>query len=173
MKPILCPPIMDIEASGFGTLSYPIEVGVVKSDGESYCALIKPSPNWQHWNHDAEQIHGISRSTIEASGLCLRRVCQELNHFLADGQVFSDALTHDQWWLTKLFSSAELHQTFQLRAIEHILSEEQVGVWDLTKTEIEAQMGLIRHRASSDAFLIQQTYLQSKIRLKRSSVAGE
>jgi hypothetical protein len=40
MQPIR-PNIIDIEASGFGVDSYPIEVGIVLSTGQKYCALIK------------------------------------------------------------------------------------------------------------------------------------
>ena len=37
----------DVEASGFGSASYPIKVGVVTADGSRYCRLIKPFQDWQ------------------------------------------------------------------------------------------------------------------------------
>lgn len=34
---------IDVEASGFGGESYPIEVGVALDDDTKYCALIQPA----------------------------------------------------------------------------------------------------------------------------------
>ena len=53
------PSIMDIEASGFGRSSYPIEVGYVLGDGSSFCTLIRPLPSWTHWDASAESVHHI------------------------------------------------------------------------------------------------------------------
>ncbi len=38
------PTVIDVEASGFGAGSYPIEVGVAFPDGRSWCCLIRPEP---------------------------------------------------------------------------------------------------------------------------------
>ena len=40
---------IDVEASGFGVGSYPIEVGVAFPDGGTQCYLIKPEHDWIHW----------------------------------------------------------------------------------------------------------------------------
>ena len=40
--------IIDLEASGFGSSSYPIEVGIVLPNGQTYCSLIVPEPDWRH-----------------------------------------------------------------------------------------------------------------------------
>jgi hypothetical protein len=37
------PFIIDVEASGFGAESYPIEIGIALAEGSKYCALIIPS----------------------------------------------------------------------------------------------------------------------------------
>ena len=50
------PIIIDIEASGFGAESYPIEIGVVLGDGAKYCSLIEPRPEWTHWDPAAETV---------------------------------------------------------------------------------------------------------------------
>jgi hypothetical protein len=47
------PAIIDVEASGFGSLSYPIEVGVVDQTGIRFCSLIKPQNDWIHWDEQA------------------------------------------------------------------------------------------------------------------------
>ena len=42
----LAPAVLDVEASGFGRSSYPIEIGVVFPDGHAYCTLIRPESHW-------------------------------------------------------------------------------------------------------------------------------
>ena len=68
MRRLPQPTIIDIEASGFGSRSYPIEIGVVKTNGDRYCALIEPPPEWDHWSETAQAVHGITRKLIETRG---------------------------------------------------------------------------------------------------------
>lgn len=161
MKKPECPTIIDIEASGFGSASYPIEIGVIKSNGERYCALIKPAADWQHWCDKAEKIHGISRALIESRGKCPQEICEELNIFLQDTTAYSDAWTHDNPWLIHLFFSGRMKQRFRLSAIENIAREEQLLLWDATKIQLRQNFNIQRHRASGDAYLIQQTYIET------------
>lgn len=162
METVICPNVVDVEASGFGSHSYPIEIGIAKSNGERFCTLIKPDKKWQHWSELAQQIHGIPREKLEELGQSPKQTCQALNAFLGDEEVFSDAASHDQHWINKLYSSAKMRPSFKLRAIEYIMEEEQYSVWDDTKQTVAHQLQLIRHRASSDAYLIQQTYMLSR-----------
>lgn len=60
------PPILDVEAPGFGAGSYPIEVGYFLGDGTAYCTLIKPAANWTHWDPAAEAVHGIDQLSFAA-----------------------------------------------------------------------------------------------------------
>ena len=60
----LPPPIIDVEASGFGSLSYPIEVGLVLQDGSSFCSLIVPEPEWQYWDDGSKKLPAISRHAL-------------------------------------------------------------------------------------------------------------
>lgn len=160
----LSPTVIDIEASGFGAHSYPIEIGVVRGDGVRYCALIKPAKDWSHWDDSAEALHGIKRSTLFSLGKQACTVCDELNDFLRDEEVYSDAWVHDERWLLALFHSCNKHPKFSMKAIEFIMHESQYGIWDDVKAQVHLQLKLERHRASSDAFLIQQTYIQSRFR---------
>lgn len=161
MRRPACPTIIDIEASGFGSYSYPIEVGVVKYNGERYCALIKPEPGWDHWCDKAEAVHGISRELLQEHGKSPQEVCTELNSFLQESMAFSDAWIHDNPWLTRLFFAARMSRSFHLSPIEYIASEEQLMLWDKTKKRLVVDLGIERHRASGDAFLIQQTYIET------------
>ncbi len=171
MKKPECPTIIDIEASGFGSASYPIEIGAVKSNGDRYCALIKPAPGWDHWCANAEKIHGISRALIETHGKSSLQVCEELNIFLQETTAYSDAWTHDNPWLIHLFFSARMMQSFRLSAIENIAREEQLLLWDATKIQLRHNLNIPRHRASGDAYLIQQTYIETnRLLAEKSSV---
>ena len=156
-----CPTIIDIEASGFGSASYPIEIGVVKYNGERYCALIKPAADWEHWCDKAEKIHGISRMLIEDRGKCPRLICEELNIFLQETTAYGDAWTHDSPWLTNLFFVGRVKRAFHLSPIENIATEEQLLLWDATKIRMQHELDIKRHRASGDAYLIQQTYIET------------
>lgn len=161
---VALPNIMDIEASGFGDQSYPIEVGVALSNGKRFCSLITPPGNWTHWSESAEDIHGISRRALFEHGRSLTEVCHELNEMLGGMELYSDAWSHDDRWLRKLFYTARVNPQFRLSAIEFLASEQQIGVWDETKREVVEEQKLKRHRASNDAHIIQQTFLQSYLK---------
>lgn len=165
-----CPSIIDFEASGFGAESYPIEVGIVTSAGERYCSLIQPHQEWQFWDEAAEALHGISRDLLQRKGRPIRDVCCEINAFANNSVLYSDAWTHDKPWLTKLFFYGGVEQEFTLSPIESIVSEEQLEMWDQVKKQVFSASSFVRHRASNDAFVIQQTFLETlRLYSKRSA----
>lgn len=152
---------LDIEASGFGRGSYPIEVGVVMANGDSFCSLIKPEPEWQHWDQKAQRLHGIDRDVLKDHGKSVRTVAQLLNSQLAEQIVYSDAWGHDSSWLATLYDAAELSQHFKLESICTLLSEAQRDIWHDVKAQLQTMLSGRRHRASNDAKLIQQTWLKT------------
>ncbi len=160
-KPRLYPNIIDIEASGFGAFSYPIEIGIVLSSGKSYCSLIKPQPQWTHWDHDAQMMHQLSRDTLEKHGNNVFAVANELNALLAGKTIYSDGWVVDKPWLITLFHAASIPQKFTMSALEMILSESQMNIWHDTKANILKNSHFPRHRASSDAKVIQETYART------------
>ena len=162
MKTPRCPCIIDIEASGFGAHSYPIEIGVVKADGSRYCSLITPQDDWVHWSEQAESVHKISRQMLQEKGKPADQVCKELNRFMGNQSAYSDAWVHDSPWLTRLFWAGRSNPEFHMSPIEIITTEEQLLIWDETKQLLTHQLKIHRHRASADAFLIQQTWLMTK-----------
>lgn len=155
------PSIIDIEASGFGDKSYPIEIGIVRYDGAKWCKLIQPLAHWIHWDDSAEALHGISREMLNAYGENAVKVCHELNAFLSNTIVYSDGWVVDNPWLIKLFSAASVDMSFSCRALEYVLTEAQMDHWYEVKTQIEKESGESRHRASTDAMTIQKTYMQT------------
>ncbi|MCW8090430.1 3'-5' exonuclease [Alteromonas sp. ASW11-130] len=157
----MVPTILDIEASGFGAHSYPIEIGVVTGEGEKYCSLIKPFSEWHHWDEAAEEVHGISRDELLLHGQQGREVCLMLNRLLMGQTVYSDGWAVDYSWLRKLFAASGLAMGFSLSPIEMILNERQVEDWPLIKQSVLTKMKVPRHRASADAQMIQTTYALS------------
>lgn len=155
------PAVLDIEASAFGRGSYPIEVGVVLPDGEAHCHLIRPEADWTRWDESAEAVHGIPRRVIEERGRPVDEVAQVLNLLLEGQTVYSDAWSFDNTWLSLLFYHAGVPQMFRLEALTRLLNEAQMDTWADTKSAVIEEMGLTRHRASSDAKILQQTYLKS------------
>lgn len=79
------PIILDIEASGFGATSYPIEVGVAMDNDTRFCRLIRPQTDWQHWSEEAQGLHGISRSMLlEKVHQCNKCVLNSINSYLEE-----------------------------------------------------------------------------------------
>jgi DNA polymerase III epsilon subunit-like protein len=154
----MLPVVIDVEASGFGAGSYPIEVGVVLSDGSPHCYLIAPARDWRHWDEQAERVHGISRKVLSDRGRPLQDVARRLNELLQKQTVYSDAWSFDMSWLGKLFDAADLPQRFRIASILELMDERQRDQWHLVKQQVAGEMGLRRHRASGDARILQETW---------------
>jgi hypothetical protein len=149
------PCVLDIEASGFGRGSYPIEIGFVLPDGTAYCTLIVPDTSWTHWDGDAERVHGISRSLLQRHGRSAHEVAVELNHRLAGRTVYCDNWAHDYAWLARLFESADISPSFKLSHLRELMSENAAERFDDTREIVARNLQLRRHRASSDARVLQ------------------
>jgi hypothetical protein len=153
------PPILDIEASGFGLGSYPIEVGVVMPDGKSWCSLVKPEPGWQHWDPNAAAVHHIQRDQLVQHGRTPQDIVQILNEWLRGMVVYSDAWAHDYTWLNKLYDAANRSPSFRLENLRALLSDGEANRWHELKMGVAKEANLPRHRASSDAKLLQMTLM--------------
>ena len=158
------PTFLDIEASGFGRSSYPIEVGFVLPNGHTYCTLIRPEPHWTHWDAQAEATHHIARALILKRGRPALDVAQQINSQLYGQTVYSDGWSHDYTWLGVLFDAADLTPAFKLENLRALLDEQQADRWHTVKTQVSSERGAQRHRASSDARLLQLTLLRLRER---------
>lgn len=164
------PVIIDLEASGFGRGSYPIEVGYFMPDGQSYCTLIRPEPEWTHWDDSAGQVHGITREILAQHGKPAAEVCRVLNENLRGQRVYCDAWAHDYVWLSVMYDAAGLSPSFQLKDLRELLNDCSESIWHPTREEIEARFALRRHRASGDARILSETLLEtSRVCAGRSS----
>jgi hypothetical protein len=156
------PAIIDLEASGLGGGSYPIEVGIAAGDSSKYCALILPASDWTHWDKEAEKIHRIARDILETHGKPIRDVADDLNKLYAGQTLYSDGWVVDKPWMVQLFHAARVAMKFAVSPLEMILSEAQMGRWHNTKDQLLAEVKHQRHRASFDAWVIQETYKRTQ-----------
>jgi hypothetical protein len=159
----MVPAIIDIEASGFGNGSYPIEIGLALPDGTTHCFIIRPDTSWTHWDNAAQAVHGIPRETLVESGKPVTEVAEALNRLVGGKKIYTDAWSYDLCWLGKLFDVAGLPQLFQLESIRALMNETQAERWHATKSRVIRKLGLARHRASTDALILQHTYIQSEM----------
>jgi hypothetical protein len=150
------PCTLDIEASGFGRHSYPIEVGYVLPTGQAVCMLVKPDSAWTHWDVAAERVHGITRGALQERGRSAREVAQALNRDLAGRTVYCDGWAHDYTWMGALFEAADASPHFKLESARGLLNEQQLPLLDAQQQRARQELGLQRHRASSDALVLQR-----------------
>lgn len=156
------PPILDIEASGFGRGSYPIEVGFVAADGSLFCGLVRPEPDWQHWDDAAEALHGISRELLLRHGRPARWLAEQINQRLQGQTVYCDGWGMDYPWLARLYDAAGLLPSFRLEDLRRLLSEDEAQRWRAVTEAVRRRQALTRHRASSDARVLQLALAEVK-----------
>ncbi|RDB44908.1 hypothetical protein DU490_01075 [Halomonas sp. DQ26W] len=157
------PTLLDIEASGFGRGSYPIEIGLARADGSSYAFLIQPLEEWTHWDPKAELLHGISRARLKREGLPVQQVARWLNDELGNiGIAYSDSWGYDNTWLSLLFHHAGMLPAFRLEALRILLKDHQLALWHVAREALIQELGIHRHRAAEDARLLQLTYLRTR-----------
>jgi len=149
------PPILDIEASGFGRGSYPIEIGCVCADGTLFCGLVRPEPDWLHWDVAAEGLHGISRELLLKHGHAPRWMAEQLNRRLGGLTVYCDGWGLDYPWLSLLYDAAQMQPSFRLDDLRRLLNEDEALLWRRVTEAVRDRQQLTRHRASSDARVLQ------------------
>ena len=152
------PTVLDVEASGFGRNSYPIEIGFVLPDGHTFCTLIRPLAHWTHWDEQAAQTHHIPRPLLLERGQSVEQVAQRLNTDLRSQTVYSDGWANDYSWLGALFDAADMSPSFRLENLRKLLTEAEADQWHMVKAQVSSERGAQRHRASSDARLLQLTF---------------
>jgi hypothetical protein len=149
------PCVLDIEASGFGGRSYPIEIGYVLGDGRARCTLVRPAPQWTHWDPAAERVHQITRTTLLRHGRPVAEVARLLNDDLAGHTVYCDGWAHDYPWLGALYEVAGCSPAFRLESVVRLLDDAALAQLDDAHRTARRELGLARHRASGDARALQ------------------
>ena len=162
-EPMFSPYFIDIEASGFGRGSYPIEIGIVNGVAPNFCHIVTPAEHWQHWDSGAESLHGIQRQMLLEQGMDMRELALLINQQFCGEVLYTDAWGNDNCWLGLMFDEVSVSPHFRLETIRKLLDEEQTGMWHSCKDNILHATSYRRHRASNDACILQMTYWQVMI----------
>jgi hypothetical protein len=143
--------VIDLEASGLGSASYPTEIGwaIINDDGTitSGACLIRPAAKWttytNAWSAASERLTGISREMLDRDGLPPREALERFLEAVGDRDLYSDQPDFDAHWLAMLMDAAGIS-----------LGERKLG--DLN--QFMQRWGLMlkfdeppRHRAEADA----------------------
>lgn len=122
--------ILDVEASGLGSESYPIEIAWAhRFDPTRYDSfLIKPPENWTYWDAYAElQIHGISRDVLASEGILVEEAVARLDESLSGETVYSDFVPVDRPWVVRLYQQLGREPSFTFRPLQSLLPPDKVG----------------------------------------------
>ena len=117
------PCFMDLEATGFGPESYPIEVAWSDAQGEITRYLINPQsvPGWDAWDDEAELVHGLERGRLVRNGWPADFVADRVAEALAGKRVYSDAPDYDERWLGRLFTAVGQPLPFRFEHVDELL----------------------------------------------------
>lgn len=147
--------IIDVEASGLHIDSYPVEMAVYVA-GNVHSWLIRPEKNWQFWDRNAENLHGIKREFLVREGRLARHVADELNDVLSDtnGLLYSDAAEWDSDWIQTLFTTVGAIPQFHILPVQDLLSDTEYKRFQFKVDELANTELYRRHRAGEDVKLI-------------------
>ncbi|MEM9013855.1 MAG: hypothetical protein AAGB02_01995 [Pseudomonadota bacterium] len=154
---------LDVEASGLGARSWPIEIGWCFLETEPVSVLIKPHEKWplEEWEKTAESLHGVSMETLIMDGQFAGDVCDQLNAALGGKRVFSDSPDWDSFWLYRLFDAAKKRQNFTLDGLGAVFSRFSPEQIDAFVEVVTAQFPR-RHRAAADCLHMRALYRLAK-----------
>ena len=150
---------VDVEASGLGPYSWPIEVGWGFHGQPARSVLIRPAEGWpmHAWEKPAEALHGIAPDRLLAEGRDPLDVALGLNAALGQATVYSDAPDYDSFWLFRLYDAAGVRPNYRLADLGDLLRP----VWrgepgDLVRRASERAPHT--HRAAADVAHLQAMY---------------
>jgi hypothetical protein len=106
--------IIDLEASGLGSASYPTEIGwcLLHDDGSitSGACLIRPAAKWTQfsnaWSAASERLTGINQEMLDTDGVSPRKAMERFLEAVGDRDLLSDELDFDTHWLEMLMDAA-------------------------------------------------------------------
>lgn len=141
---------IDVEASGVDMQqSYPIEMAWVDSLGNADRFLIRPSPEWTHWEPKAKIIHGISRETLIRADLSVEQAAERLSDTLGLERVYSDAPDFDAQWIDTLFCAARVEHDFKVLDLRVLFTEICPDATERFRHQVALTVPM--HRAEADA----------------------
>jgi hypothetical protein len=161
------PCFLDVEATGFGPESHPIEIAWSDTSGAINRYLIDPTPiaGWTAWDPAAERVHGIDRERLVRNGWPPDFVAERIAEDLGGRTVYTDAPDYDARWLGRLFHALGRPTPCVLEHVDELLiarlRRDDQPVWQVVqriaalKREVAAVSGG-KHSAGYDVgYLIQ------------------
>jgi DNA polymerase III epsilon subunit-like protein len=157
------PVFYDCEASALEGV--PIEIGWAYVDDTTRAVvseshLILPPPQWSIeslWDPDAQKLHGITLSQLQAQGKPVGEIAERMNQALGGRELFSDD-PHDRAWLRLVFAAAGFEPAFAIRdmdarrLISRLAAESGIDADTYARArDAAAQRTPRRHRAEADA----------------------
>lgn len=131
---------IDFEASSLSKTSFPIEVGWVFEDGQSFSCLIRSAPDWDDWSEEAEAIHRISREDLRREGTAVETVAQKMLDMLAGHDLFASAPSWDGKWLSVLLRAGGFpRHALRLRKSDEAFFEAARKILDQTHSDNEVE----------------------------------
>lgn len=149
---------LDIEASDL--YGYPIQVGIIKENGETFSEYIVPHEQWVDdfiWSYNAQCIHGITPEKIYKDGLSLVEIAEKLNDFLGFDVLYADS-NFDLIWMSMIFEYAEIKPTFKTVFLFDVFDKNILENWSSVFFSKQKETGLRVHDALNDAILNQMTF---------------
>ncbi|MFN8725955.1 MAG: hypothetical protein ACK5XB_10450 [Rhodospirillales bacterium] len=151
--------VIDFEASSLVD-GFPVSVGIARSDGRMFYALVKPHPEWDmgyRWDPNSEAIHGLTREHLTRHGREVSVVVSDIKSmFGVDVAYMSDAPGHDKQWLDELISVSSID--YKPRMFRSTPSMWLTTLYDEHRIELEAilkinelRKSMHTHNALSDA----------------------
>ncbi len=151
--------IIDFEASSLVD-GFPVSIGVARSDGQLFYALVKPHAEWDmgyRWDPNSQAIHGLTREHLVQHGREAAAVVVGMKNMFGDDVAFmSDAPGHDKNWLDELLSVSGIsYAPRMLRATPEmwmttLFDEHRVETNAVLKIN-ELRKSMHTHNALSDA----------------------
>lgn len=103
---------VDVEASGLGPGTFPIEIALCDvATGETQSWLIRPTEEWLdraewHWSKASADVHGIALDDLLTDGVPVEEVAAELDDFIDGAVVVSTDQVADAGWIQTLYAAA-------------------------------------------------------------------
>ena len=147
---------VDVEASGLGPYSWPIEVGWAIGAEPPRSVLVRPAEGWsmQAWEKSAEALHRIPPDRLLAEGRDALDVALGLNAALGACTVYSDAPDYDSFWLFRLYDAAGVRPNYRLADLADLLTPLWRGAPDALVREATVRAPHT-HRAAADVAHLQ------------------
>jgi len=172
----MLPTFIDIEASGLGNTSFPIEVAWNDSEGIIINRLVKPVADWTSWDPEAERVHGITRAELDVDGISPAELCSLIRDSLSGSTAYSDAPELERFWLKRLFQAGEgvdcpilILGVSKVPEIRKACYER--GLYDRLKKQAVDEVGTV-HRADADVSILMNVFEQAKVHNQTRSESG-